>query len=489
MLLLLLACAPPPPAETGPGDTAGSTAGPVDLARPQDGWLRGDLHFHTNYSDDALEQGGDWMGPALAIADAWRDPTWQASFPAYAPDDHLQFIAVTDHRTTAGWEDPDFGHPTLAVLGGEEYGSDGHAGIWGHQGHIPHEPQGGESPTGRIQDSIGEAHAQGGLFSVNHPLNPGDLWAWDVTGFDGVEVWNGPWSAFGGPTGEAELDQWIADRGGGENPWIRPAVLTEGVPQNAQALRFWYATLASGLHPAPVGGGDRHLLFPAGLPTTYVAAAEATPEAVLAGIDAGATFVSRSPQGPQVLLEAEVDGARWPMGSALPAATEITVHWRVGRAAGGELRFVGGPLGLDEPAELARIPLGEADEGGEWAWTVPAGGGWVHALVVDPLPTEVPDDRAEVAAAFLEFPEGGDVTAMIGALAPLVDLEVMGDPSACDPSTWDAWSACCMPVDTEPFATFYLPDPLQRLMSAEFEGREPTGMATGAISAAFTSSP
>ena len=51
------------------------------------------------------------MGPALAIADAWGDPTWAAAFPEYAPDDRLQFVAVTDHRTTAGLADPDLRGP------------------------------------------------------------------------------------------------------------------------------------------------------------------------------------------------------------------------------------------------------------------------------------------------------------------------------------------------------------------------------------------
>lgn len=474
---LLVACTAPPPADSG-------TSGPVDIARPADGWQRGDLHVHTNYSDDALEQGGDWMGPALAIADAWRDPTWKAAFPEYAPDDHLQFVAITDHRTDAGWSDPDFQGSALTVLRGEEFGSDGHAGIWGHTAHIPHEPQGTESANQRIQDAIDEAHAQGGLFSPNHPLYEGDLWAWDVTGFDAVEVWNGPWSTMGAPTTTAQLDTWVADHGGAENPWIRAATSLEGVVQNAQALRFWYATLADGQHPAPVGGGDRHMIFPNGLPTTYV-----NGEDVLTGIAAGRTFVSRSPQGPQVVLEATVGGESFAMGADLPHAETVDISWRVARATGGELRFVGGPLGTDAPETLQTVAIDGSDVSGTWTWTVPAEGGWVHALVVDPLPSEVPADRQDMVAAVLEYPEEGGIGALVAALAPIMDLEILGDPSECDPEEWTAWSADCMPVDTEPYATFYLPDPLQRLLSADFEDGAPTGYAMGALSAAFVSGP
>ena len=112
--LILLACT------SKPGDSAQADPGDPfqpDPASAEEGWLRGDLHFHTNYSDDALEQGGDWMGPALDIADAYQDSAWTEAFPETARD-RLHFVAVTDHRTTAGLSDPDFGHENLVVIGG-----------------------------------------------------------------------------------------------------------------------------------------------------------------------------------------------------------------------------------------------------------------------------------------------------------------------------------------------------------------------------------
>ncbi len=459
---------------------------PVDIARPAAGWLRGDLHFHTNYSDDALEQSGDWLGQALDIADAWRAIEWTTAHPELAPDDHLQFVAVTDHRTTAGLSDPDFGHDALVVIGGEEFGSDGHAGIWGHTTHVPHESQAGEDSTMRIGDAIFEAHEQGGLFSINHPLYSGDLWAWNVEGFDAVEVWNGPWSTMGVPSDEATLDAWLAEKGITENPWIRAAVRAEGVPQNAQALRFWQAMLSAGHHVAPVGGGDRHMLFPAGLPTTYVLSEARTPESVLAGLRGGHTFVSRGPQGPQVLLEATVGGETFPMGSELPAGGTVTVSWRVGRAAGGDLRLYAGAVGQGaEPEVVAVVQLQSGDESGTYTWTPPAAGGWLHAVVVDPLPSDVPDDRLDVVDALGTFPADGGLEALLTGLLPMIDVELLTHPEWCDPDDWDDWSPACMPADTEPWSSFYVPPALQAWMSVEFEGGEPTGYAMGAISSAF----
>lgn len=483
-MFLLLACVARSD-DDHPADTADTPAGPADIATPSVGWFRGDLHFHTNYSDDAVEQGGDWMAGALAIADAWRDPAWVGANPDLSPDDHLQFIAVTDHRTTAGLSDPDFGHPYLAVLGGEEFGSDGHAGIWGIREHIPHEPQRGESPSQRIVDAMAEAHAQGGLFSINHPLYSGDLWVWPTDDIDAVEVWNGPWATFAAETDAATLVGLLAATGVSGDPALTAAVDHAGSGQNAQALRMWQGLLSQGHHVPVVGGSDRHMLLPAGLPTTYVAAA--TSGDILAGLAAGSTFVSRSPQGPQLLLSAEVDGVTWPMGAALPAgARTATVTWTAARADGGLVRLVGGPVdsGLPEPEVLATIEVTGALASGTWTWTVPATGGWLHGVLIDPLP-EVPAGAEAAVDVLSTFPDGGGVEALVGALLPLVDTSTLGDPVSCDPATWDPGRLGCMPADDQPLGSYYIPTTLQPWFSVEYTDRTPTGYAMGAITSAF----
>lgn len=484
LVLLLTACAPADPG----ADDVPVVPGPADIARPADGWLRGDLHFHTNFSDDALEQGGDWMGPALAIADAWRDEVWTAANPDLSPDDHLQFIAVTDHRTVAGLSDPDYTHPYLALLGGEEFGSDGHAGIWGLGEHVPHEPQAGESARARMDDAITEAHDQGALFSVNHPTYAGDLWTWNVEGIDAVEVWNGPWSLLGTETEEAELDAWIAGRDGLENPAIRVALRVRGGGQNAQAVRFWQALLSLGVHVPPVGGSDRHMLFPAGLPTTYVAAVAQTEPAVLDGLASGQTFVSRSPQGPQVVLEAEVGGTTYPMGAALPAgAGPVTVRWRVGRAAGGTITLLGAAVdpAMPDPVALATVTVDGDDDAGAFTWNPPAGGGWLHAVVTDPLPTPDSPELQALADQLSEPSTAGGVAGILGALGGMVEIGELSAPAYCDPRQWSPLRFQCMPADTEPFGTFYIPMALQPWLALERVDTASTGAAMGALSAAF----
>ncbi|MDP6931425.1 MAG: CehA/McbA family metallohydrolase [Myxococcota bacterium] len=479
----LLACTSTPgdPVDTG-------SVGQANPASADAGWLRGDLHFHTNYSDDALEQGGDWMGPALDIADAYRDATWAEAFPETSQD-FLHFVAVTDHRTTDGHQDPDFGHESLVVIGGEEFGSTGHAGIWGHQEHISHESQAGESNNERLSDAVNEAHEAGALFSPNHPLYAGDLWGWDTPGFDAIEVWNGPWSTLSEPTTETQLDEWVASQGV-ENAAIRVAAQHEGAGQNAQAIRFWQAWLSLDVHVPPVGGGDRHMIFPAGLPTTYVQADAQDADGVLGGIASGATFVSRSPQGPQVLLEARVDGATHPMGSALSglsAGDTVSIDWTVARAPEGELRLVEGLVdeSLPEPGIVETIPITGDLETGTFEWTVPDGGGWLHAVVVDPLPGEIPEEHQAVYDILTTYPDDGGVAALLTAIAPLMDIDLLLSPEQCDPEDWEPWLLMCMPTDTEPYGTFYVPRELRQLMSTEFADGQSTGFAMGAVSAAF----
>ena len=520
LLLLLAACGSSPAAKTAakdaaaPADTSAAdiaepatptltaVAGDANFATAATGWLRGDLHFHTNYSGDAKQQGGDDLGPALVIADAWRDPVYLAAHPQDAGNG-LDFVAVTDHRTDAALHDPDFKHDHLILLPGEEFGGTGHAGIWGLKKHITSDPVHGESGNQRIQDAIDEAHADGALFSVNHPTQD-NAWVWDVDHFDGMEVWNGPWSAFYGPTTEADVDA-RAKEIGAEGPFIRQAAIEGGGGgSNAQAMMFWQFHLSAGRHLAPVGGGDRHMLLPAGLPTTYVhqsrypafngkTGKDVGPDGVLGGIAARETFVSRSPFGAQVDLSAEAtDGTVHEMGADLVAGQTYKIHVQVSRAENGRLLLYSGTLGKTSDGKWpkaqvvwdAKIPAPRAE--GTWIWQVPAAGAWLHAVVLEPLVVEsIPATMDKVVGILSQLPQGKALSSMISVFTQMVDPGSVFDPASCDPKAWQPWQGQCMPADKDTWSTYYLPDGLVRLMSTWFEDGKPTQFCCGAVSSAF----
>ena len=91
----------------------------------------------------------------------------------------------------------------------------------------------------------------------------------------------------------------------------------------------------------------------------------------------------------------------------------------------------------------------------------------------------------DVFDALTTYPDEAGAAALLVAIGPLIDMDVLSAPDRCNPDAWEAWTLLCMPTDTEPFATFYVPRELRLLMSAEFEGGQPTGFAMGAVSAAF----
>ncbi len=362
----------------------------------------------------------------------------------------------------------------------------------------------GEPANTRIQNAIDEAHADGALFSPNHPTQD-NAWVWDVKGFDAIEVWNGPWSAFYGPTTEADVDS-RAKGIGAEGPFIRQAAIRGGGGgSNAQAMIFWQYHLSDGRHLAPVGGGDRHMLLPAGLPTTYVHQARKPefdgvhgqaigPAGILGGISARETFVSRSPFGAQVELAAEgTDGVMHTMGADLIAGQTYTIHISVSRAAGGRLKLYSAPLGKAADGKwpdaqvLYEARIEDKRVAGTWQWQVPAGGAWLHAVVLEPLIVQpLPQTLDQVVALLAKLPAGKDLGGMVQVFANLVGPnDTITDASGCDPTKWDPWMGECMPADKATWATYYIPDPVVRLMSTWFENGEPTQFCAGAVSSAF----
>jgi hypothetical protein len=238
----------------------------LPLARP--GWLRGDLHCHTRYSD----------------GDSWPSEVLHAGAEA-----GLDFLGVTDHNTVAHLAEYGAGgHGLPVVIPGVEVTTySGHWNAWGTDRWWEFRTP----DPAAVEQAMREAADSGAFVSVNHPKPYGPAWEFDTVGSaHAIEVWNGPWTRF-----------------------------------NSFAVDFWEQRLRRGQRLVAVGGSDMHVLRrhttdplrtqALGMPTTWV---EADPGAgavaIIDAMRAGRTFVSAGPAGPQIHLQRkgnEVEVSVW----------------------------------------------------------------------------------------------------------------------------------------------------------------------------------
>lgn len=203
-------------------------------------WYAGDLHAHTLHSDGA--EGIDQLA-------------------ARAVRSGLDFCAVTDHNTVSHHRllgSSGRRHDVVLVPGQEVTTHSGHANVFGDVGWIDF-----RRPA---DDWLAAAADRGGLFSINHPLS-------DDCAF---------YQALHRPTPALELwhISWYADLTH-TGPWAYLRALARSRPDG-------------GL-PVLLGGSDFHNpadRWTLGTPTTWVAAAAPTPEAILDGVRAGRTALS-----------------------------------------------------------------------------------------------------------------------------------------------------------------------------------------------------
>jgi hypothetical protein len=226
---------------------------PLPEARP--GWLRGDLHCHTLYSD------GDSWPPEMLNA---------------AAEAGLDFLGVTDHNNVAHQLAYGPGGDGLPiVLPGVEvttYG--GHWNAWGTDRWWEFR----EPESQAVERTMRAAMRSGAVVSICHPKPFGPPWEYSNDGgFHAIEVWNGPW---------AQL--------------------------NAASVARWENMLGRGIRCVAVGGSDTHYLRPRenvaprhadsiGTPTTWVQA-ERNVASILSALREGRSFVSASPRGAQLYL-------------------------------------------------------------------------------------------------------------------------------------------------------------------------------------------
>jgi hypothetical protein len=240
------------PPDTGPEEFVASP--PPMSAAAESGWLRGDLHCHTVYSD------GD---------------SWPAEMLSEAVSRGLDFLGVTDHNQTrhhAAYARVRGEHLPIILPGIEVTTYGGHWNAWGTETWWEfREPS--ATATSRAMQA---AATSGALVSVNHPKPFGPPWEYpSAVGFHAVEVWNGGWHE-----------------------------------HNDVSLAWWDGLLRKDQRIAALGGSDTHHLKDPredrlGRPTTWAyAGADRSTFAVLGALRAGRVFISRDVDGPQLYLSA-----------------------------------------------------------------------------------------------------------------------------------------------------------------------------------------
>jgi hypothetical protein len=238
-----------------------------------EGWLKGDLHLHSNHSD------ARWTVEDIV---------------EHARRHQLDFLALTDHNTITGRKSLrralDNAGLSVVVLNGLELTTFwGHANVLGIDRWIDWRMVGpGKLPTPLRDISVGEqgtwslgtrtvsqvadeVHHRRGLFVVNHPRSAGYpqctgcRWEYDddtADIADLIEVMNGPWL----------------------------------LKQNEQALQLWDRWLNLGHRIPATAGTDSHGFsrHPEQLGFTYVRA-EPTHTSILNAVKSGRSFLSRGP--------------------------------------------------------------------------------------------------------------------------------------------------------------------------------------------------
>lgn len=237
-------------------------------------WYRGELHSHTVHSD-----GRDTVAQLVAAARHYQ----------------LDFLALTDHFTTAAWAELErlSGEDLCLMRGLEITGHRGHANLHGLRAWI--NPFVDEPHVWNINDVARAVHAQGGLFCVNHAFAL-DL-GWRYHEFD----WN------------------LCDA-------MEIYHHFEGEMNTAQ-LALWDEHLRAGRRITGVAGTDTHDAYRGrhrlGQVTTVIHASALEPDALIAGLRAGCAYVT---MGPTLEFTAQSGDAHAEMGQTLETSAAVELH-------------------------------------------------------------------------------------------------------------------------------------------------------------------
>jgi hypothetical protein len=297
-------------------------------------WYRGDMHLHTVHSD------GRRVPEELA---------------AGARAAGLDFIVSTEHNTSSAsriWGD--HAGPDLLIIDGEEITTrNGHylavglpAGAWIDWRY--------RAPDGSFEHFAGQIHRLGGLVVGAHPYCPfvGCSWKFGYGRLDGVEVWNGPWTA----DDEVSVQTWdgMLVEDGRSGRWL-PAVGNSDAHREPQVI---------------------------GLPQNVVLAGGLDRRSILDGVRAGRLWVAES-AAVDMSFQATSGGRTAGIGERLPVpdGALVTVEVTAKAVPGCAVR-----LYTDEGKVLDQ-PL-PADDAGTVSWTTtPQVSGYVRAEIRRPDPT------------------------------------------------------------------------------------------------------
>ncbi len=247
------------------------------------GWYKGDLHVRS------IHGGGKESVKELV---------------ARAEKRGLDFIAITDRNTMDACFDPEFQSSKVVLIPAMEWGSDdrGVALIYG-----PHTVP---ELTSDIRDDQGvcqRVQAQGGIFAVAHPCFPNAPWQRGLSYVNAIEVWCRDYRAVPPVALEAFVPEYARRVDGKLAYSISRAVSVPNLSANGQAVMFWDYELVRGLKAAPIAGSlSSSPEVPLGSPVTWVYAPEKSVRGILYGLRQGRTVVSSDPDGPFLVLTADV---------------------------------------------------------------------------------------------------------------------------------------------------------------------------------------
>jgi len=243
--------------------------------------------FISFISTSAFSQGGTWYNGDLHSHSTYSDGTSSVhDIISNAESKGFTFYVLTDHDNTytsspgslLHWADTAYHSSKMILLYGDEWTTNnGHACIWNSSPYI--------YDSIFISNTLNDpalaaklVKSQGGIFSINHPLNQALLWQYNYDfDFHSMEILNGPISYL-----LSNNDNVITDT--------------------------WEPLLLSGKTITAVGGSDMHHLddwFPSiypnlGSPTTWVYSTQSTPVGIINGLKNGHVCISNSPTEPHL---------------------------------------------------------------------------------------------------------------------------------------------------------------------------------------------